>query len=50
MLTPSTCSGSPAPRSQDCEKLGEGLGTRRRIRMGAQVSCVIKPERFSTQA
>ena len=27
-----------------------GLGTRRRIRLGAQVSRVIKPERFSTRA
>ena len=50
MLTPSTCSGSPALRSEDCKKLGEGLGTRRRIRLGAQVSRVIKPEGFSTRA
>ena len=34
------------PRSQDCEKLGGGLGTRRRIRLGTQVSRVIKPKRF----
>ena len=26
------------PRSQDCEKLGGGLGTKQRIRLGAQVS------------
>ena len=29
------------PRSQDCKKLGWGLGTRQHIRLGAQVSCVI---------
>ena len=30
------------PRFQDCEKLGGDLGTRQRIRLGAQVSRVIK--------
>ena len=34
------------PRSQDCEKLGGGLGTRQRIRLGAQVSRVIKTGTF----
>ena len=33
------------PRSQDCEKLGGGLGMRQRICLGAQVSRV-KPECF----
>ena len=36
------------PRSQDCEKLGGGLETRRHICLGTQVSRVIKPERFYT--
>ena len=44
MLTLSMCSGSPA--FQDCEKLGGGLGTRQRNRLGAQVSRVIKTRTF----
>ena len=34
------------PRSQDSEKLGGGLGTRQRIRLGAQVSRVIETRTF----
>ena len=38
VLTPSTCSRHQPSRSQDGEKLGEGLGTRQRVHLGAQVS------------
>ena len=46
MLTLSTCSGSPASSFPGLRKLGGGLGTRQRIRLGTQVSRVIKTRTF----
>ena len=44
MLTPSTCSGSPASSFPGSQKAG--LGMRRRIHLGAQVNRVIKTRTF----